>query len=251
MPTDTTIDYYRTLGVDSGASGDDIKKAYRGLAKKCHPDSTGGCKAKEARFKEISEAYEVLRDPTKRQQYDATRAGGGQGFPGFNGGATFHGGVGDLGSLFSQVFSSGGSGVEFSFGGGRSPFSGFEETPRRHRKQPPKNRAKQPKPKTRKASDGSIVTQRGADIYSDVRLSIDQAILGCVVSVATLDGAAKVRVPPGSCSGTKLRLKGKGVGTSGSHFVTVQIDVPKKLDEQGEKLLAQLMQRVAQLEAKD
>src|SRR5688572_15243460 len=107
---DPSVDYYKKLGVSDKASADEIKKAYRKLAKANHPDSTGGDKSKEKRFKEISNAYEVLGDDKKRKQYDAIRAGGFQPNMG-GGGYTYQqqGGGGpsvfDLGDLFSQFFS--------------------------------------------------------------------------------------------------------------------------------------------------
>src|SRR3954470_1129235 len=105
---DPSVDYYKALGVAQGASADEIKRAYRKLAKANHPDSTGGDKAKESRFKDISNAYDVLGDAKKRALYDEIRAGGGvqQGFPG---GYTYSAqaggpGVFDLGDLFGQFF---------------------------------------------------------------------------------------------------------------------------------------------------
>src|SRR5690349_17622350 len=115
---DPNVDYYKALGVSSTATLDEIKKAYRKLAKQNHPDSTGGDKAKEARFKEIGAAYDVLGDAAKRKQYDEVRAMGGArrggGFPGGfpGGGVSPFGGGGqgqawDLGDLFAQMFSGG------------------------------------------------------------------------------------------------------------------------------------------------
>src|SRR5690606_8137379 len=119
------------------------------------------------------------------------------------------------------------------------------ERVRRSQRRPARARA--PEERKIRAADGSTIIQRGNHVYSDVRVSVDQAILGTVVEVATLTGKAKVKIPPGTSSGVKLRLKGKGPeganGQFGDHFVTVQIDVPKKLDEQAKKLLIEFMQR--------
>src|SRR5215468_8191130 len=107
---DPSVDYYKALGVPQSATAEEIKRAYRKLAKAYHPDSTGGDKAKESRFKDISNAYDVLGDPKKKQLYDQIRASGG-GLPG--GVYTSSGpgpGVFDLGDLFSQFFSSSGGG---------------------------------------------------------------------------------------------------------------------------------------------
>src|SRR4051794_31740010 len=112
---DPSVDFYKALGVGQAATADEIKRAYRKLAKANHPDSTGGDKAKESRFKDISNAYDVLGDPKKRALYDELRAGGGvqQGFPGgytytAQGSGSGGPGVFDLGDLFGQFFHNGG-----------------------------------------------------------------------------------------------------------------------------------------------
>jgi DnaJ-class molecular chaperone len=273
----TTRDPYEALGVKPDASPDEIKKAYRKLAKKYHPDSTGGDKSKEDRFKEISTAYDIVGDPEKRAKYDTMRK---QGFPGMGG--PDGGGMDglDLGDLFAQMFggAAGGAGaragrgggggrVEYRVytpgggggsmrdifgGGGGSPFGGagapfgFEgEEPRARRREA---RPAEPAERKVRTSDGSVVTQRGADIHSDVRIGVDQAVLGAVAQVATLDGRASVKIPPGTSSGVKLRLKGKGSedgrGGRGDHFVTVQIDVPKQVDDEAKRLITSFMARV-------
>src|SRR3954447_17104989 len=93
-------DFYATLGVARDASADDLKKAYRKLAIQYHPDRNPGDKKAEAKFKEVSEAYDVLKDDQKRGAYDrfghaAFENGGGPG-PGFAGGFNFEGGLGDI-----------------------------------------------------------------------------------------------------------------------------------------------------------
>ncbi len=268
---DPTLDLYKTLGVKPESSPDEIKKAYRKLAKQYHPDSTGGDKAKESRFKEVSQAYDVLGDTKKRAQYDAVRSGAAYGGgragagAGFGGAGFGGGGMGDLGDLFAQMFQGQqgrgrNGGVEFRFDQQGRPFGndGFAEDPfgagrgqRRRRPQGAAQGAQAPAPPAErkvKLSDGSTGTQRGNDVHSDARLAVDQAILGTVAEVPTLTGMAKVKIPPGTSSGVKLRLKGKGApgqdGSQGDHYVTVQIDVPKQLDDEAKKLLVQFMQRV-------
>lgn len=126
-------DYYSVLGVSENASADEIKKVYRNLAKKYHPDANPGDKAAEERFKEISEAYDVLSDPQKRKQYDQMRKYGfAGGRPG--GGFTAQGFDFDLSDLFGGPFRAGGqkrhrAGADFddffSFGGLGDLFSQF------------------------------------------------------------------------------------------------------------------------------
>ena len=261
---DPSVDYYKALGVPEKATADEIKKAYRRLAKANHPDSTGGDKAKESRFKDISNAYDVLGDAKKRTLYDQIRAGGGGGmpggFPGRGGVYTSQGpgpGVFDLGDLFSQFFTNGGP-----TGGGRrvrvehTDFDDEGPTVRqrggRKRASPADDAEFESKVK---ASDGTYLDVRGQDVFSDVRISFDRAILGTVATVATIDGKAEVKVPPGTSSGKKLRLRGKGLpdraGQAGDHYITVQIDVPGQLDDEHKKLLIQLVTRMRKREHND
>src|SRR5437016_6525922 len=107
---DPAVDYYKSLGVGKEATADEIKKAYRKLAKQFHPDSTGGDKAKESRFKDVQNAYDVLGDAKKKKLYDEIRANGGRRVPMPGGGYTYTAqgggpGVFDLGDLFGQFFS--------------------------------------------------------------------------------------------------------------------------------------------------
>ena len=106
MATTTKRDYYEVLGVPKNASEDDIKKAYRRLAKECHPDLHPNDKNAEARFKELNEANEVLSDPEKRARYDQFGMDGPQNPFGGGGGFDFSGfgDMGGMGSIFDQLF---------------------------------------------------------------------------------------------------------------------------------------------------
>jgi molecular chaperone DnaJ len=244
---DPSVDYYKALGVPQSASADEIKRAYRKLAKANHPDSTGGDKAKESRFKDISNAYDVLGDAKKRAMYDEIRAGGGlpRGFPG---GTTYSAqgggpGVFDLGDLFSQFF--GGTAGR----GGRVHVEHIDFEDARPRSRRRRRDAQDAEfEQTVKASDGSWLRVDGNDVASDVRIAFDRAILGTIATVATIDGKAEVKIPPGTSSGKKLRLRGKGMpdhtGGYGDHYVTIQIDVPHELDDEAKKLLVQLATRL-------
>jgi molecular chaperone DnaJ len=142
-------DYYEILGVDRGADEGVIKKAYRKLAMKYHPDKNPGDKKAEASFKECSEAYSILSDAQKRQAYDQYgHAGVGEGGPGaggFGGGGFGGGGFGDMGDIFSDIFGGGG-------GGGRRGGGG-------------------PRP------------ERGADLRYDLEVTFEQAFFGDEVSL--------------------------------------------------------------------
>jgi DnaJ-class molecular chaperone len=152
----------------------------------------------------------------------------------------------DLNDLFGQFFSQAQQGQPRA--GGRARYAQQAE-PRAPRQPSPADDAEF----TSKvqASDGSWLEAKGSDVYSDVRIPFDRAILGTVATVPTIDGKAEVKVPPGTASGKKLRLRGKGIpdrsGEAGNHYVTVQIDVPSgamDLDDESKKLLIQLVQRI-------
>jgi DnaJ-class molecular chaperone len=249
---DPSVDYYKALGVNKTATADEIKRAYRKLAKANHPDSTGGDKTKESRFKDISNAYDVLGDVKKRALYDEIRANGGmpQGFPHGGGSYTYTSqgpgpGVFDLGDLFGQFFGGNARGgrVRVERVDGHDPRArGSRVGGRRRDVQDAEFE------QNVKASDGTWLRVQGNDVASDVRISFDRAILGTVATVATIDGKAEVKIPPGTSSGKRLRLRGKGMpdhtGGAGDHYVTVQIDVPQDLDDDAKKVLLQLVTRL-------
>lgn len=122
MPgTTVNKDLYEILGVPESASQDDIRKAYRELARKYHPDKTGGDKAAEERLKEINAAYDVLKNPDKRKEYDQRRkfgAGAGGFGSGFEGGFDFGDSGADFADIFSSIFGGGGGMGGAGFGGG-------------------------------------------------------------------------------------------------------------------------------------
>ena len=205
----------------------------------------------------------MLGDGKKRALYDQIRAGGGmpRGNPfGGGGGGDFtyttqgSGGPGvfDLGDLFTQFFSEGRGGPAGA-GGGRVRVEYPEDAAGRRRGgRASRGREAQQveaEPERRvKASDGSWLRVEGLDVHSDVRIPFDHAILGTVAKVATLDSKAEVKIPPGTSSGKRLRLRGKGVpdpaGRVGDHYITVQIDVPSDLDDEARKQLVQLATRL-------
>lgn len=252
---DPNLDFYKALGVAKDASPENIKKQYRKLAKQYHPDSTGGDKAKETRFKEISNAYDVLGDVKKKKLYDDIRANGTGGMRGGRPGASYTyestGGAGpgvfDLGDLFGQFFSQAQQGQPRAAAGAR-PGARIDDFEEAFRAQQPPRPVEETGPQLIKASDGSMLEVRGTSVHSDVRIAFDRAILGTVASIPTIDGKVEVKIPPGTASGKKLRLKGKGLpdrsGAFGHHYVTVQIDVPAELDEESQKLLVQLVQKL-------
>ena len=153
-------DYYKVLGVSKSASADEIKKSYRKLARKYHPDANKGDAKAEERFKEISEAYNVLSDAKRRKEYDDARSLFGTGYrPGGAGGPGGFGGF-DLGDLFGQ----GGAGAPGgTAGGGLGDFLGGVFG--------------------RRGGTATARPRRGADVETEASLSFGDAIDGATVSL--------------------------------------------------------------------
>jgi molecular chaperone DnaJ len=193
-------DLYKVLGVSKGASDEEIKKAYRKLARTYHPDRNPDDTAAEEKFKQVQGAYDTLSDPEKRKQYDQ----GGSVFEGFGGRGPFTAGpagqggfvdLGDLSDLFSSMFGRGGS-------------RGFPQQP-------------------------------GRDLETEVPLSFKQAIEGTRLTVPVGSKRYKVDIPAGVKNGARIRIAGKGEaspegGPPGDLYVVTRVmpsPVFKQLDE--------------------
>lgn len=284
-------DYYEILGVSKSASEAEIKSAYRKLARKHHPDIDKSPGAGE-KFKEVSQAYQILSDPSKRKQYDQFGpAGPTNPFGGGGGGwqqYSWSSGGGSAG---------GGPNIQFDFGGLEDPFELFEQifgggSPfgQSFRRRPTYQMelsfdeaihgvTKEVEVEERN-SQGRVIRKRikikvpagvdngtkvrfgemdivfhvnrhpqflreGADIFSELTVTIPQLVLGEVFEVNTTQGTVKVKVPPGTQPGSLVRLKGKGaprLGGSdhGEHFVRVNLQVPQNPSKQERQLYEEL-----------
>ncbi len=251
-------DLYSLLGVKESASDDEIKKAYRDAAKKFHPDKTGGDKGKESKFKDMSAAYEVLSDPKKRAQYDAMRHGGvglgggdgsafSGGFEGFPPGSV--GGMGGAGleDILSQMFGGSFGGGVGGTGRGSTRRVIFEQDmPRGGRRARTHAEPPEPPPNVEqvlRTADGHEFVRRGDDLYLDVPLTIEEAVNGAKVEVPTLSGKVTMTIPPGTSSGKKMRLRGKGYQGQGDLYVVTQIAVPKDIDDKAREALREFSRR--------
>ncbi|MDQ0893912.1 DnaJ C-terminal domain-containing protein [Agromyces ramosus] len=207
-------DFYQLLGVSKDVSDADLKKAYRKLARKYHPDSNPGDAAAEAKFKEISEAHSVLSDPEQRKEYDAIRAmGSGARFTAPRGGGAGGGFEDVFGGMFGggpggrQTFQQGGEYDDLLgglFGGGR-----FGQTTGGYR--------------------GFGGPSKGRDVIASTTLDFITATKGEQITLETSDGRPiTVRIPAGVADGQKIKLRGKGHpspdgGEAGDLILTVHV----------------------------
>lgn len=248
---DPTADYYKELGIPETSSADEVKKAYRQLAKQYHPDSTGGDKVKESKFKTVSVAYEVLGDAKRRALYDQYRTTGGMPV-GFGGYSDYP--IVDLVGAFAEFF--GAKPAPPPRQPPRSPMPRgaaprASTSPRSSARRPSVSRfdpyhssPSPPQGNNVQASDGSWLRADGFDVQSDIFISFDQAFLGATITVPTIDGMAEVKIPAGSSSGRKLRLRGKGMpnpgGFTGDHHLVVHIAIPEEIDDEAIEMILKL-----------
>lgn len=298
-------DFYNVLGVQRGASADELRKAYRKLSRENHPDVKPDDKAAAEKFKQVQEAYSVLSDDEKRQKYDRFGhaafqggAGGGQAWTG--GGPVdlgdLFGGAGgvDLGDIFGGGFGSG------AFGGARGqrrgparpqkgqdaetsidiPFTTAAEggtyeltvsmggkserltvrIPAGIESGKSIRLSGQGHPGVHGGPNGDLLIKvrvaahpwfrrEGSNLSVDVPVTLTEAALGAKVDVPTLsEGRVSVTVPAGASSGTKLRLREKGVvdpktKQRGDLFAVLKIIVPKDLDDESRRLLQEFAER--------
>ena len=220
-------DFYQILGVSKDVSDAELKKVYRKLARKYHPDSNPGDAAAEAKFKEISEAFSVLSDKEQRSEYDQIRAmgtggarftSGGQGFEDIFGGM-FGGGMGGAGAggqRFTFQQGGGAGGYEDLFGG---MFGGGPRAPRG------------PRP--------------GRDLTATTTLDFETAVRGDTVTLQTPNGQVKVKIPAGVEDGKRIRARGKGEpspdgGPAGDLILTVQVRKHPVFERDGHNLRVKL-----------
>jgi curved DNA-binding protein len=289
--------YYEILGVDRTASQDEIRKAYRKLAKKYHPDISKEKNA-DARYREINEAYEVLKDPDKRVKYDTLGANWAQGQdftppPNWGGGGGPHVEFGgewvNFSDFFKTVFGGVGGGFGDAFGGQRTAGHGIQRSSevelelsledaarggthtlsfQAQKHAPPHTiRVKLPRGVTEgsrirlpgKGPGGGdicvtlhitphpVFEVDGYNLVRTVKVAPWQAALGGMVPVGTLNGNVDMKLPPGTQSGQKFRLRGKGLPKRGADTencgdlsVRIEISIPKHLTEKQKELWEEL-----------
>lgn len=297
-------DYYKIMGLERSASQDDIKRSYRKLARKYHPDVSKEADA-ETRFKEVGEAYEVLKDPEKRAAYDHLGANykSGQDFhppPNWDSGFEFRGGgftdadKAGFSDFFEELFGHQGQGAQAAYG---SQFNArgqdhhakvavdledaFQGATRSISLQSPqldaqgqihlRNRtlnvkipkgvkegqlirlAGQGNPGMGQGNKGDLYLEihfnphpvyraQGHDLYMQLPISPWEAALGAAVKAPTPAGKIDLKIPAGSNSGNKLRLKGRGIpgNPAGDIYITLSVVVPPANTDQAKKLYEEM-----------
>ncbi|OKL41609.1 DnaJ C-terminal domain-containing protein [Pontibacter flavimaris] len=218
-------DYYKMLGVQKSASQAEIKKAYRALAKKFHPDKNKDNPQAEERFKDISEAYEVLGDEEKRKQYDQLGSNWRQFQQGGPGGQQYGGrpGGGFQGGDFSDMFGGGGGGgggfsdffEQFFGGGARGGFGGQQRA------------------------------RKGQDYQANMEITLQEAYTGTSRLLNVNEQQLRITTKPGVADGQVLRIKGKGApgpagGEPGDLYINVQVLPDQRYERNGDDLTTTL-----------
>ena len=225
-----TKDFYAVLGVSKDADAAAIKKAYRTLAKKYHPDRNPDDAAAAEKFKEIGEAYAVLSDEAERKQYDAIRsmAGGGARFQaGGPGGA---GGAAGFEDIFSSMFGAQGGNVRFETGGAGGAQPDLDDLLRMFGGAPsPTRSGGRPGPFGFGGFGSPPQPQKGSDVLTSASLDLRDAVAGTTVELTADGRTMKVRIPAGVRDGQKIRLRGKGRaglngGENGDMVVTISVN---------------------------
>lgn len=220
-------DYYKVLGVSKDASQDEIKKVYRQLSREYHPDVNKGDKAKEEKFKKISEAYSILGDAKKRKEYDSfrtnpfsgtgsgQRGGGGYGpfeYSTFTGGGGGHTNMEDFSDLFGDLFGMG-------------------------RKAGQRSNARGPLPK------------KGNDVHHKLKIDFVDAVKGTNIKLSLphtgKTNKVNVKIPAGVDEGSKVRLNGKGEpgiagGADGDLFIEISVKDHEYFERKGDDLYLQV-----------
>lgn len=239
---DPKKNYYDILGVSETATADEIKKAYRKLAKKYHPDKQGGNKAAEEKFKDISEAYSILSDPKKRKEYDMMRknpfasGAGGYGYGDFGnagaGGYRVHfengegGGFGGFEDILSSLFGMGRRSSRSGFGTGAE-----EDIFQRARTQQ---------------------AMKGADVQAEITIPFELAARGGETMVRTPTGKKiKIKIPAGTDSGKRMKITGQGSpsphgGAPGDLYIVINVAPHPKFERKGNDLYASEKINIAQ-----
>lgn len=233
-------DYYETLGVNKSADKEAIKKAYRKLAKKYHPDTNAGNPHAEEMFKDVTEAYNVLSDEKKRKLYDefgfaglqegfseeAARQAAQGGFGGFGGNGSFSGSYSSNGGPFTHQ--------EFHFENGSGEmddiFSMFGDMFSHGG-----------------SARGRSSSRKGSDVMADLTISFDEAVFGCEKSISLQDPSTgkvsnlSIHIPAGIESGKTVRLKGQGNpgrngGAAGDVLLNVNVTPSREFERKGQNV---------------